>query len=38
MLSDCADMEGGETAVRIGDGSLLRIKYPAPGYAIILQV
>ena len=30
-------MEGGETLVRCGDGSEAAIKYPAAGFAIMLQ-
>jgi len=37
MLSDPTRMLGGETEVRCGDGSIRRITYPAPGYAIMLQ-
>jgi len=38
MLSDPTHVLGGETEVRCGDGSIRKITYPAPGYAIMLQV
>ena len=38
MLSDPADMVGGETAIMKADGSVHKIQYPAAGWAIVLQV
>ena len=37
MLSDCTDMLGGETVLRQGDGSTLKIRGPQMGYSVILQ-
>ncbi|EEH19151.1 hypothetical protein PABG_01470 [Paracoccidioides brasiliensis Pb03] len=37
MLSDCTNMVGGETAVRKGDGSILKVRGPQMGCAIVLQ-
>ncbi|KAF4448300.1 hypothetical protein F53441_8275 [Fusarium austroafricanum] len=37
MLSDCTDMEGGETAVLKGDGEVLKVRGPTMGTAVILQ-
>ncbi|VTT66887.1 unnamed protein product [Fusarium fujikuroi] len=37
MLSDCSDMEGGETAVLKGDGQVLKVRGPTMGTAVILQ-
>ena len=38
MLSDAKTMVGGETAFRGADGKVTLIKYPAAGYAIVMQV
>lgn len=37
MLSDAANMEGGETAFRKGDGSVAKVKFPGAGWAIMMQ-
>lgn len=37
MLSDCKKMTGGETAIRKGDGSIMTVRAPEMGHAIILQ-
>ncbi|KAK3374789.1 hypothetical protein B0H63DRAFT_480885 [Podospora didyma] len=37
MLSDCTEMIGGETALRTGSGSVLKIRSPQMGHAIVLQ-
>ncbi|OAX84459.1 hypothetical protein ACJ72_01183 [Emergomyces africanus] len=37
MLSDCTHMVGGETALRKGDGSILRVRGPQMGCAVVLQ-
>lgn len=37
MMSDCDGMIGGETALRTGDGRVLRIRGPTEGCAVILQ-
>ena len=37
MLSDAKNMVGGETAFRRGDGTVALVKYPAAGYAIVMQ-
>ncbi|KAL4798909.1 hypothetical protein BDV19DRAFT_402186 [Aspergillus venezuelensis] len=37
MLSDCTDMVGGETALRTGDGRVVKVRGPQMGYAVILQ-
>lgn len=37
MLSDTSTMEGGETAIRAGDGSIVKVKGPSMGGAVILQ-
>ncbi|KAL6364136.1 hypothetical protein LRP88_02052 [Fusarium phalaenopsidis] len=37
MLSDTRGMEGGETAVRTGNGSVVKVKSPTIGGAIIMQ-
>ena len=38
MLSDAANMVGGETAFRKGDGSVAKVKFPGAGWAIMMQV
>ncbi|CAG9945779.1 unnamed protein product [Clonostachys rosea f. rosea IK726] len=37
MLSDCAGMTGGETALRTGDGEVRKVRGPTMGTAVILQ-
>ncbi|KAL5342595.1 hypothetical protein BJX70DRAFT_410066 [Aspergillus crustosus] len=37
MLSDCTGMVGGETALRRGDGEIVKVRGPQMGYAVILQ-
>ncbi|EXJ96401.1 hypothetical protein A1O1_01527 [Capronia coronata CBS 617.96] len=37
MLSDCTNMIGGETALRKGDGDVMRVRGPGMGHAVILQ-
>lgn len=37
MLSDPIHMRGGETALRTGDGSIMKIKPPGRGYAVMMQ-
>ena len=37
MLSDSTGMVGGETALRRGDGSLLKVRGPGMGYAVMMQ-
>ncbi|KAL4781204.1 hypothetical protein BJX76DRAFT_350350 [Aspergillus varians] len=37
MLSDCTGMVGGETALRRGDGKVVKVRGPQMGYAVILQ-
>jgi hypothetical protein len=37
MLSDCREMTGGETALRMGDGEVLKVRGPQMGHAVVLQ-
>ncbi|EEQ88627.1 hypothetical protein RJZ56_000367 [Blastomyces dermatitidis] len=37
MLSDCTNMVGGETALRKGDGSIVKVRGPQMGCAVVLQ-
>ena len=37
MLSDCTNMVGGETALRTGDGEIVKVRRPQMGCAVILQ-
>ncbi|RSL95246.1 hypothetical protein CDV31_013977 [Fusarium ambrosium] len=37
MLSNTRGMEGGETAIRTGDGSIVKVKSPTIGGAVIMQ-
>ncbi|EMT72124.1 hypothetical protein FOC4_g10003977 [Fusarium odoratissimum] len=37
MLSDTSSMQGGETAIRTGDGSIVKVKSPTVGGAVIMQ-
>ncbi|EXJ79527.1 hypothetical protein A1O3_07806 [Capronia epimyces CBS 606.96] len=37
MLSDPTGMSGGETALRKGDGSFLKVRGPELGYAVVMQ-
>ncbi|KAL2687936.1 hypothetical protein Neosp_005506 [[Neocosmospora] mangrovei] len=37
MLSDCTGMTGGETALKTADGSVIKVRGPQRGYAVVLQ-
>ncbi|KAF4120100.1 hypothetical protein GMORB2_3511 [Geosmithia morbida] len=37
MLSDCANMIGGETAIRTPGGDILKVRGPSMGTAVVLQ-
>ncbi|MCJ1426128.1 hypothetical protein MMC29_004030 [Sticta canariensis] len=37
MLSDCTDMIGGETALKTGDGDIMKVRGPQMGCSVILQ-
>ncbi|CAD6575665.1 MAG: hypothetical protein ASARMPREDX12_004190 [Alectoria sarmentosa] len=37
MLSDCTNMIGGETALRTGDGDIVKVRGPQMGCAVVLQ-
>ncbi|KIX09696.1 uncharacterized protein Z518_00777 [Rhinocladiella mackenziei CBS 650.93] len=37
MLSDPVGMKGGETALRTGDQSIMKVKPPGMGYAVMMQ-
>ncbi|KAK4940479.1 hypothetical protein LTR10_019463 [Elasticomyces elasticus] len=37
MLSDCTNMIGGETALRKGDGEVMKVRGPGMGHAVVLQ-
>ncbi|KAL2002444.1 hypothetical protein VTN02DRAFT_6752 [Thermoascus thermophilus] len=37
MLSDCKDMIGGETALRTGNGDVVKVRGPQMGSAVVLQ-
>lgn len=37
MLSDCTGMVGGETALRTGDGEVMKVRGPAMGTAVVMQ-
>lgn len=37
MLSDCTSMVGGETALRTGDGEVMKVRGPQMGCAVVLQ-
>ncbi|KAF3796957.1 hypothetical protein GCG54_00005372 [Colletotrichum gloeosporioides] len=37
MLSDCSDMVGGETALRLQDGTIKKVRGPAMGTAVVMQ-
>ncbi|KAI1310476.1 hypothetical protein F5Y03DRAFT_392412 [Xylaria venustula] len=37
MLSDCTDMIGGETALRTGNGDIMKVRGPQMGCAVVLQ-
>ncbi|KAK0647053.1 hypothetical protein B0T16DRAFT_172228 [Cercophora newfieldiana] len=37
MLSDCREMIGGETALRMGTGEVLKVRGPQMGHAVVLQ-
>ena len=38
MLSDPRGLIGGDTEVRCGDGSIRSVKWPGPGFAMMMQV
>ncbi|EMC91152.1 hypothetical protein BAUCODRAFT_316286 [Baudoinia panamericana UAMH 10762] len=37
MLSDCTNMIGGETALRTADGSVIKVRGPEMGCAVVMQ-
>ncbi|KAH8648578.1 hypothetical protein BX600DRAFT_502965 [Xylariales sp. PMI_506] len=37
MLSDCTNMVGGETALRIGNGEIMKARGPQMGCAVVMQ-
>ncbi|BCS02650.1 uncharacterized protein AKAW2_60914S [Aspergillus luchuensis] len=37
MLSDCTGMVGGETAIRLPNGTIKKVRGPAQGYAVVMQ-
>ncbi|KAI3008005.1 hypothetical protein CBS147346_2946 [Aspergillus niger] len=37
MLSDCTDMVGGETALRMPSGEIMKVRGPAMGTAVVMQ-
>ncbi|KAI0400459.1 hypothetical protein F4802DRAFT_619828 [Xylaria palmicola] len=37
MLSDCTNMIGGETALRTGNGDIMKVRGPQMGSAVVLQ-
>ncbi|KAK6381895.1 hypothetical protein LTR65_010935 [Meristemomyces frigidus] len=37
MLSDCTNMVGGETALRTGNGDVMKVRGPQMGYAVVMQ-
>ncbi|KAF2740462.1 hypothetical protein EJ04DRAFT_600748 [Polyplosphaeria fusca] len=37
MLSDCTNMVGGETALRTGNGEVMKVRGPQEGCAVIMQ-
>ncbi|KAK7222604.1 hypothetical protein V2G26_010607 [Clonostachys chloroleuca] len=37
MLSDCTGMTGGETAMRTGNGDIMKVRGPAMGTAVVMQ-
>ncbi|KAL2865205.1 uncharacterized protein BJX67DRAFT_389438 [Aspergillus lucknowensis] len=37
MLSDCTEMVGGETAIRLPSGEIKKVRGPAMGYAVVMQ-
>ncbi|OJJ70267.1 hypothetical protein ASPBRDRAFT_129489 [Aspergillus brasiliensis CBS 101740] len=37
MLSDCSSMVGGETAIKLPNGSIKKVRGPAQGYAVVMQ-
>lgn len=37
MLSDCTNMIGGETALRTGNGDIIKVRGPQMGCAVVLQ-
>lgn len=37
MLSDCTSMVGGETAIKLPNGTIKKVRGPAQGYAVVMQ-
>ncbi|OJJ61489.1 hypothetical protein ASPSYDRAFT_131039 [Aspergillus sydowii CBS 593.65] len=37
MLSDCTEMVGGETAIKMPSGDVKKVRGPAMGYAVVMQ-
>ncbi|KAL4930315.1 uncharacterized protein BDV17DRAFT_297777 [Aspergillus undulatus] len=37
MLSDCTEMVGGETAIKMASGEIKKVRGPAMGYAVVMQ-
>jgi hypothetical protein len=37
MLSDCSGMVGGETAMRMGNGEVMKVRGPSMGTAVVMQ-
>jgi hypothetical protein len=37
MLSDCTGMVGGETAMRMGNGEVMKVRGPSMGTAVVMQ-
>jgi hypothetical protein len=37
MLSDCTGMVGGETAMRMGSGGVMKVRGPSMGTAVVMQ-
>lgn len=37
MLSDCAGMVGGETALKMPSGEVMKVRGPSQGYAVVMQ-
>ncbi|KAK0647609.1 hypothetical protein DIS24_g7587 [Lasiodiplodia hormozganensis] len=37
MLSDCTGMVGGETALRLPSGDIMKVRGPSRGYAVVMQ-
>ncbi|KAL2832659.1 hypothetical protein BJY01DRAFT_260088 [Aspergillus pseudoustus] len=37
MLSDCTEMIGGETAIKLPSGAIKKVRGPAQGYVVVMQ-